>query len=99
MALTTTKTFGPVSLVTKESQKFRSAKTPQGIVIFPFPPIKGKKWLIVIQDEENLAAVLSALNSGELPNPLDDLSPYQEAGTHSDGQTPLFQLKDEHLHS
>lgn len=92
------KIFGPDNLVTNK-QNFRSANTPQGTVIFPFPPIKGKKWLIVINEEENLASILKALNEGKLLSPLEDRNPYNEGGLHIDGQTPLFFLKNENLHS
>lgn len=82
-----------------QDQGFRSAKTPQGLVVFPFPPIKGRKWLIKIQDENNLKEILKRLHSGELGIPIEDNTLYNDEGVHSDGQTPLYSLKNENFHS
>jgi hypothetical protein len=83
------------------NQFFRSANTPQGIVVFPFPPIKGKKWLIRVNTLEIAKELIENLSSGSLPIPIDDknLESYKNVGLHSDNKTPVYSLKDEDFHS
>lgn len=82
-------------------QIFRSAKTPQGIVIFPFPPIKDQKWLIKVESLEIAKELILKLTNKVIPTPLNDQDEkyYLSDGLHSDGQTPLYLLKDENFHS
>ncbi|GEM_PF-3529386 len=83
------------------NQFFRSANTPQGIVVFPFPPIKEKKWLIRVNSLEIAKQLIENLSSGNMPIPIDDknLENYKSIGLHSDNKTPVYSLKDEYFHS
>ena len=67
-------------------------KISSGYLIFPFPPLKDKKWLITIESEAQAKTILSKLNSGQLEDPLKQKDLYQRRGLHTDGQTPLYQL-------
>ncbi len=77
-----------------KDQYFRISKVEDNYVIFPFPPIKNKKWLIIIgPDEHEAKQVLSLLNQSTLLSPLDSPESYSQLGLHKDGRTPLFKIK------
>ncbi len=42
---------------------------------------------------------MALLGNGDIPTPLEGQDYYQSKGLHQDGQTPLYQLKNEYLHS
>jgi hypothetical protein len=63
-------------------------------MVFPFPPIKGKKWLLLVENEKRAKEVLQEMGKGLMPGPLEEPNYFENLGTHIDGKTPLFGLKE-----
>jgi hypothetical protein len=75
-------------------QHFRMSKLAEGHIIYPFPPIKDKKWLITIDEGHDEAKrIVDLLNNDLIAGPLITPELYEQVGIHQDGKTPLFILK------
>ncbi len=71
------------------NQMFKCVQVSEQSFLYPFPVIKGSKYLIQVPD--NFANFYAqALTHGFLQSPLDSVSYYQKEGLHTDGKTPLF---------
>lgn len=84
-----------------DTRTFKLAKMKDMSVIYPHPVKKGEKYLI--QPNHNLGdtelqLLVSALNEGYLSTQKDHSSYYRNMGTHTDGQTPVYELMIEQLH-
>jgi hypothetical protein len=77
-------------------QEFREVQVQNKTYLYPFPVIKGNKYLIEIPKEFSHFVILS-LENGFLYSPDQDKNYLNEIGVHTDGNTPIFKINFQKL--
>lgn len=90
------KSFIRHSVEPKMRTEFRKVRVQDKTYLYPFPVLKGNKYLIEVKDDFAEFLILSLKNQ-YLYSPDRDKDYLVEIGVHTDGNTPIFQIENSKL--